>query len=47
MYVKCTNSKDNNISDHEVINIDFERSNKNFIKTIKIFKYDKNVFNMC
>ena len=41
-------SKDKKFSDQEVINIDFERSNKNILrtrKTIKIFKYDKNTFN--
>ena len=46
--IKCTNSKDNKISDHEVINIDLERSIENILrttKTIKIFKYDKNIIN--
>ena len=37
--VKCTNSRDNKISDHEVINIDFEISNENFLKTTKPSKY--------
>ena len=36
--IKCTYSKDNKISDHEVINIDFERPIENILRTTKAIK---------
>ena len=46
--IKCTNSKENKISDNEVIIQTLRDRNENILnttKTIKIFKYDKNIFN--